>query len=62
MGTLMSCENTSMMENLVQNMLGGPRLDLLHPPEVDGTSVMSVWGLSKSYVHGIFILGTMHLV
>ena len=62
MGTFMSCENTSLMENLVQNTLGGPRLDLLHPPEVDGTSVVSVWGLSKSYVLGIFIPGTIHLV
>ena len=62
MGTLMSCENKSLMGNLVQDTLGGPRLDLLHPLEVDGTSIMSVWGLSKSYVLGIFIPGTIHLV
>ena len=51
-----------MMENLVQNTLGGPWLDLLHSLEVDRANVMSVWGLSKSYVLGISIPGTMHLV
>ena len=58
----MFCENKSLMGNLVQDRLVGPHLDLLHPLEVDGTSIMSMWGLSKSYVLSILILGTMHLV
>ena len=30
---------------LLENKLGGPQVGLLHPQKVDGTNVMSAWGL-----------------